>query len=252
MVTYVFGVEGLARTRFAISPMWETMASLRALQDPSTAALHLPWIDAVREPLRGLDLRPVLTLVPAQGYLPDFLSPPPSGPQAGFEEELALVAQTPSRQLRREVGVLLSHGTRSPEALDPYLRSPRRALRRIVDAVAAYWEVAIEPHWSRVHALLEAEVLHRARRLADAGPSGLFADLHPTVRWVGERLEVQQIYQGEVKLDHRGLLLVPTAFHWQRPATITDPPWQPTLIYPARGVATLWEPGESAPPAWPG
>ena len=48
------------------------------------------------------------------------------------------------------------------------------------------------------------------------------------------------------------MLLVPSAFSWDRPATITDPPWQPTLVYPARGVGTLWEEGEAAPDALAG
>jgi DNA-binding transcriptional ArsR family regulator len=30
---------------------------------------------------------------------------------------------------------------------------------------------------------------------------------------------------------------------------ITEPPWQPTLIYPARGVGALWEPDQNAQPA---
>ena len=44
MVRFVFTVEDLARTRFAISPMWEAVHSLAALRDPSTAALHVPWL----------------------------------------------------------------------------------------------------------------------------------------------------------------------------------------------------------------
>lgn len=39
---------------------------------------------------------------------------------------------------------------------------------------------------------------------------------------------------------------MPSAFGWIRPGTVTREPWQPTVIYPARGVATLWEEG---PPA---
>jgi DNA-binding transcriptional ArsR family regulator len=48
------------------------------------------------------------------------------------------------------------------------------------------------------------------------------------------------------ELDGRGLLLMPSAFAATRPSVIDRPPWQPTVIYPARGIATLWE---DAPPA---
>jgi hypothetical protein len=41
---------------------------------------------------------------------------------------------------------------------------------------------------------------------------------------------------------------VPSVFVWPRLALTLDPPWPPALIYPARGVAALWEkpgPGSS-------
>ena len=41
---------------------------------------------------------------------------------------------------------------------------------------------------------------------------------------------------------------MPSAFVWPKLAAITQGPWQPTLIYPARGVGTLWEPGGPAAP----
>jgi hypothetical protein len=40
---------------------------------------------------------------------------------------------------------------------------------------------------------------------------------------------------------------MPSAFQWARPATIDVAPWQPTPIYPARGIATLWHDGAQAP-----
>lgn len=36
-------------------------------------------------------------------------------------------------------------------------------------------------------------------------------------------------------------MLIPSAFGWPTVFSSTLPPWQPTLTYPARGVATLWE-----------
>ena len=128
------------------------------------------------------------------------------------------------------------------------MEHPRRSLNRLGDALAGYWERALADHWSRVQALLQADIHHRARRLTEGGPAGLFADLHPDVRWEEGRLSVAVPYEAEIPLDGRGLLLLPSAFRWEHPGVITERPWQPTVFYPARGVATLWEPGSAEGP----
>ena len=40
---------------------------------------------------------------------------------------------------------------------------------------------------------------------------------------------------------------MPTAFARSVRSVIDRAPWQPTLIYPARGIATLWEDARPAP-----
>jgi hypothetical protein len=35
---------------------------------------------------------------------------------------------------------------------------------------------------------------------------------------------------------------MPSVFVWPRVVIVTAPPWQPTIIYPARGAGALWEP----------
>ena len=47
----VFGRDDAARVRFAISPLWETMAAVRVLLEPQRHAYHLPWLDSVRADL---------------------------------------------------------------------------------------------------------------------------------------------------------------------------------------------------------
>ena len=61
-VVLVFGRDDPARVRFAVSPLWETMAAVRVLLEPQRRAYHLPWLDAVRPDLDRLDLWPLLVL----------------------------------------------------------------------------------------------------------------------------------------------------------------------------------------------
>jgi uncharacterized protein DUF5937/helix-turn-helix protein len=247
MVIFHFGVEDLARTRFAISAMWEVMSSLRILRDPALGALHVPWLRDVRPRLAGLDLGPALSLLPPHGYIPDFLTPPPATPLAAFEEELSRVRSTRAAQVRHDMGLLI--GRRAPSGLQrEFVEHPRRSLNRLADSIARYWDRAMADGWPRVQALLQADLHHRARRLTEGGPAGLFADLHPDVRWEEGRLSVVVPYDEEIALEGRGLLLLPSAFRWEHPGVITERPWQPTVFYPARGVATLWEPGAAEGP----
>src|SRR4051794_4800944 len=227
--------------------MWEAVASLRVLLDPARGALHLPWLTELRDGrLREVDLRAVAALVPPRGYIPDFLTPPPTGPLVDFEEELEAVRSTSAEQVRNDLRIRFGR-RRPPAAVRPLLDEPRRAVRDLADALGGYWRLAVEPHWPRIRALLESDLAHRARRLTAGGQEALFEDLHRAVRWHDQRLAVESDYDAVLALRGGGLLLVPSAFAWQRPAVITEKPWQPTLIYPARGLAMLWEPGEAAP-----
>jgi DNA-binding transcriptional ArsR family regulator len=246
VVRFVFSVEDLARTRFAVSPMWEAIRSLVALRDPSTAALHLPWLRSLSGRLGGIALEPVVTLIPPRGYLPDFLTPPPAGPLGRMEDDLATLRRTPLKLIRHDIELFRAQHPRSSVS-EAWLEHPRREVRRLADAVEAFWERALEPAWPRIRAFLDADIAHRARRLAAGGPAQLFADLHPGVAWNDAHLEVASVRNATIPLEGRGLVLMPSAFQWARPATIDLDPWQPTLIYPARGIATLWDQGTQAP-----
>src|SRR3954447_2904090 len=249
MVIYEFGVQDLARTHFAISPLFELTQSLRALVEPSRSAFHLPWIESLRDGrLSGLDLLPAIELVPPRGYTPDFIAPPPSTPLGEIGDDLAVMRRTSPARVRQEIGIRF-RGRRTPAAVQPLLDHPRREVGRLCDTFAEYWERAIEPVWPRIKALLRADVEYRARRLADGGADALFADLHHMVEWRGGELYTESLFEERVELGGRGLLLIPSAFVWQRPMMITDPPWHPTVVYPARGVGTLWQTAPTSPEA---
>jgi hypothetical protein len=248
MITLHLGPEDVANVRFAISPLMELGNSVRALDHPEAKALHLPWVAATRERVAGVDLALLRALQPAKAYTPDFVNPPPRSPLGELEEELAEMVATPPDQVRRELRRAYE-GRAFPAVLEPLLEDPARALPALADLFRAYWERALAPHWPRIRALLEGDVLHRARRLADGGASLLFADIHPEISFAEDTLRIDMPYEITADLAGRGLLFVPSAFTWPRPAASVEPPWQPFLVYPARGIAALWEPGRAAPPA---
>lgn len=110
----------------------------------------------------------------------------------------------------------------------------------VCDLLRQYWAVAIEPVWPQMRLVLEADTTYRARQLALGGARLLFADMHPNLRWQGGELYIHKmISRHRVAASGRGLLLLPSVFA-HKPAPPVSPDEPPSLVYPSRGVATLW------------
>jgi Family of unknown function (DUF5937) len=247
MIYARFDTEALTSVRFAISPMVEMIASLKALEDPARGALHVRWIEQARAQTRDLDVSCLRALHSPNRYSPDFIHPPPSGPLAEFEDELSVMLATPGEQIRAEV-LSAYQGEQLPAVLKPFVRDPLRAVRRLAELMRTYWDRALSEHWARIRSLLEHDVLYRARQIADGGTRRLFADLDPSVAWDDGVLRIDKCDDTTLDLDERGLLLLPSVFAWPNVMIVTASPWQPTLIYPARGVGMLWQEQQPAPP----
>ncbi|MEU9047851.1 MULTISPECIES: DUF5937 family protein [unclassified Kitasatospora] len=241
MLTWEFSAQDLARTRFARSPLSEVTTSVEVLKDPGRQAAHLPWVRQARKRLEGVgwELLSALVRLPTV-YVVDFLTPVPEGPDLTIGQQTAALAATDPAVVRRDIARI--QGELHP-LVAGLAHDPEAGLARLAAEVRAYWEAAIAPHWPRMLRLTEGEILRRARQMSAAGPAELFADLHPLVSWerdtlrIGHsRVEVHRRLDGE-----RGLILVPTVFAWPGVFSQQNPPWQPGLVYPPRGVATLWE-----------
>jgi DNA-binding transcriptional ArsR family regulator len=248
VIAYRFGRDDLLRTRFAISPLFELVASVRVLRDPGAHSVHLPWVREARARLAGLDYELLDVLHPSGPYSPDFMAPPPRTPLPDVREELERVRATPPERVRLELGWLFD-GAEPPAVARPLLDDPVRALDDLADLMAQFWARAIAPWWDAIRAVLEDDIRQRARHLAGGGALELFAGLHPDVRWSDGALLVERTHEAEVELAGRGLQLVPAAFGWPRVGAMFDPPWQPALIYTPRGVGDLWAPERDDPEA---
>ena len=236
--------DALLRCRFARSPLFETMLSLHVLADPWMGRYHLPWLDRSLKDLETLDLAPLLSLSPRSGFTPDFLSPPPRTSHPEIEAELAQVRDTAPGQVAAEIRRSLEQ-RREPAASGEAWRlldDPAATRDRLVDLLEHLWERVVRPHWPRLVALLDADVEHRTRLQAQTGLARLLNGLDPRISYDDGELRIEQPTEELRDLHGDGLVLMPSAFCWPAVITFVDPPWQPMLVYPARGIAELWQP----------
>ncbi|MBB6350696.1 DUF5937 family protein [Nonomuraea muscovyensis] len=234
-----FTAQDLANIRFAVSPLGEVIASVRVVKNPAAHPALRPWAQQVRRRLADVDWRLLSDLVPVPTIsIAGFTCTPPSTSMPDLELELATMRAAAGR-VRTDLDSV--GGPRTKRVMALY-EDPERGLDRLAGEVGAYWEAAMAPYWPRIRSLLEGEILRRARLLAEGGAGRMLADLDESVTWRDGRLRLEHRYvSGTRSLRGLGLLLVPCVFAWPRVFSVTTPPYQPTVRYPPRGVATLWE-----------
>ncbi|MCP3783685.1 MarR family transcriptional regulator [Micromonospora sp. A3M-1-15] len=238
-----FSLADVAGVRVAVSPANETVMSMWALASPLRYAVHLPWIDRARVTLRRPEVaarvRPLVDLTWRGCPLPDFLTPA-ARPNVEMAEQLDQIAATPPDVVVRD---LLATTPRRP--LSPFgralLAEPRELLPQLVDAVRVWYDEAISPDWPRMRALLDADVAYRAAQLAEGGAGHFFEQLHPSLRWLGDRVVGDDPFERDFDLRGRGLALNPTVFTERRVLWNLLEASLPAAAYPVRAVGTLWE-----------
>jgi DNA-binding transcriptional ArsR family regulator len=239
--------DSLLAVRFAISPAWETQAAVQALADERGRSYHEPWLARVRARPAGPELAPLLAALPRRGYVPDFLAPPPQAARPGFAGQLAQVRATVPAQVARELRRCRETvpSEVNSRLLAGMLADPERARDHLAAQLHDAWASLVAPFWARIRALLERDIEERSRALARHGLRAL-DQLHPKMRWTTRGLSLADGSGGTVEVGERGLLLMPSAYLWPHVAAVTEQPWLPAIIYPAAGIAGLWQ--EPAPP----
>jgi hypothetical protein len=168
-----------------------------------------------------------------------------------LEEELRqLIATTPG-QVRGALARIFPRS--APPAAQALAAHPRRELRLIAGEIRAAFTRLVEPHWARMRALLDADIVYRARTLADAGAARMFEQLHTGVRWYADHLEFTDAagIEGDPEVavvEPGGLVLEPSVFIWPDLYVKRWSVTRTTVRYPVRGAGVLWDPVPDATP----
>jgi Family of unknown function (DUF5937) len=242
VTTLVAQGQDLVTVRFAWSPIWETLGAVRTFIDPHTRPFHVAWRAAIAQEVARLDLAPLFAVNPHSGSIPDFLTPPPRVPAPAFSDQLAELRATPAHQVATELERCRSSLPKRDRvnALDELLADPAAARDLLADRVQAAWDCLVSPYWSRIRSLADADIAYRSQQLTSRGLGPMLEDIDPRIRWRDSAVVVDDRLDIDVELGGRGLVLMPSAFIWPTVVVIIDEPWQPTIAYPARGIADLW------------
>lgn len=229
MLELRIGPDDWGRCRFAVSPLHETAAGLRLLVRPGGAGADPPaWARGLRELDREV-YAPLLVLMPAGHWGVDFLTPPPAGPAEQLDDALDRVAATDPSQVAAEVARCRAAQGLAPDAVDPGRRRDQ-----LVGLLHRAWQEWLAPQWPRLRDVLDADVARRGARVAGGGLAAVLVDLAPEVHLVDGAITVPGP-DVAVELDGRGLLLMPSGLN-RGTGVMWDPPWHPTLHYPATGT----------------
>ncbi|MEQ0565427.1 metalloregulator ArsR/SmtB family transcription factor [Amycolatopsis sp. NEAU-NG30] len=250
-LTIELGVAELAATRFAISPLSETVGCLQQLAGRDRQAATLPWLRWAEDELARAPLALPWTwplLVSDRPNWPEFLVPAPRGAGPSIEDDLAALRRTTARQVRTSLRRVF--GERLTGAAADLAARPAAGLAAIAAELRAAHDRLVAPHWPRIRAVLDADVAHRARVLAAGGSEKLFTGLHPDLHWRDGRVVLggdRERADHVVNRGPGGLVLIPVVLGSPYVLIKKRTSTQTTVRYPARGRGALWTAGTRAP-----
>lgn len=224
MITFYFPENTQPKVHFASSPLLETAISFCLYYRdcvPFDPVLKR-WQQETQQALYGVSF-PYIENVIRKPYTIDLITPTPTDASLDFESELALLAATPTEVIRRDIETLISYSGTS-DFTQQFLVYPRESLDCLIEELRLYWQRAIAPYWARAMAVIEGDVLFRAKRQFFSGVHSVFEDVHPKLSYSHGQIEInKEQMTSEIRLDDAGLTLVPSFFsdtmiHWQHNA----------------------------------
>lgn len=234
----------LSRSRFALSPFAQAMASMMLLCRPCVHPWLADWHGRHHTAFRArLDADPfargLVMLVSSTKYLPDHVTLPPRGGMGTtLDSELAEVAKVPDDQVRASMERTLAH---SWEDHDLSWLTGHTWAARTAAFVREVWAEQLAADWPRQRMVLERDVTYRAGLLAAYGWPSALDQMSRRSAWVGvDAIRFSDRAGPDRVVGPDGMLFVPIV----KPSSswLCEAPDAPyALVYPARGSGAAVE-----------
>lgn len=209
-----FTMDDLAQLKVlpTVGPVAEAVFAVDLLRRGGGGAAFARWRDAVSLRMRR---------TPAAPAVPRQAGPPTAREGNGGAWLFDLLAQETAQD----------EGTQ---------RTPDPAVRRMLD-------LGVSPYWGKARAYLQRDRECRCRMMAGGGIEAMLSNLHTWVGWEPSVLTIASGRTEEIRLDGRGLQLVPSLFI-DRPRIFAGRPGEqrtPVLVYPTlldtTAANVLWD-----------
>ena len=200
--------DTLAGSRFVLSPLAETTASLITLQRGlATHPGEQAWLDShlprYRQRLAANQITALLVRVALRRtWIASILTPAPAGEgEPVFGDELARILEMPADAVRADLA--MPAGGPLPDQL---VRDD--LAERAADLLEWVWAESVQPYWPRRGRILEADIVARTAQVSRGGWAAALENMRPGMRWLGERPAADQRVRLSAPADFRGPLAV--------------------------------------------
>ncbi|MFJ1617760.1 ArsR/SmtB family transcription factor [Streptomyces sp. NPDC088249] len=244
MVLLRLNSMALSQSRFALSPIAETLGSVIVLTQPCSDSWLTPWYTRHHDEFGAvLDADPfakgLVELIGSTKYLPGFVTLPPSGGmRTTLADELEAVAGARDEDVRADLEAAVAH---SWKRHDLKWLTGRGWGARTADLFRYAWNSCISQEWPRRRALLERDVTYRAGLLAAYGWPRALEHMNRRSAWVGtDAIRFSNQPGPDHVVGEEGMLFVPVCM--TRGTWLCEAPHaRYALVYPARGSAATTE-----------
>jgi hypothetical protein len=230
------GADTLAGSRFAVSPLAETTASLLTLERGTAAHPgERAWLDAHQAGYRRyIADRPVIPRLVRAGlarcWIPALITSAPAAQgEPAFSDELALISGLPDDAAAADLAAIIGD-----TPLAGCLRTPGLP-QHAAELLEWVWTQSVLPYWPRRRRIIEADIVARTAQLSRGGWETALSDMRQGMRWLGEgRLQINAYDKSSREISGAQLVFVPVTpqVGW----VAWDEPRRYAVIYPCSGT----------------